>query len=172
VRIRTWLDAKAGYPEWRLPAERHRVAETSTGRRAVRRALQQLEVEGRVWRRQGKGTFAGQRSDVGPQLVASLADRTSPPEVMEARRKIEPGLARHAAAKIFPEGVETLKRLLRRLSASEEAEAMEQHDGAEAERAMRQHLMTLQSNLRQALLGLLPDGMVQPQQNALSYPNP
>lgn len=225
--IRALLDANADQPEWRLPSERDLVAKTGAGRRAVRIALEVLEVEGRLWRRQGRGTFAGQRSDIRPHLVATIADRTSPLEVMEARLEVEPGLARLAAAKASPEVLTTMRLILRRLSASEDHDAVErwdgafhrliaetagnrllmtifdiidrirsspswqrpralarnkdrlkttqtqhaaiveairQHDGAEAERAMRRHLLTLQSNLQQALLGLsaAPDAATRP----------
>lgn len=215
--IRALLESNADQPEWRLPPERNLVARTGTGRRAVRAALEVLEAEGRLWRRQGKGTFAGQRPDIRPHLVASIADRTGPLEVMEARLEIEPGLARLAAAKVSPEALTAMRLILRRLAASEDNDAVErwdgafhrliaetagnrllltifdiidrirsspswrrpralarntdrlkatqtqhaaildaigQHDGAEAERAMRRHLLTLQSYLQQAMLGL------------------
>jgi DNA-binding FadR family transcriptional regulator len=216
-RIRALLDGAAEQTEWRLPAERALAAETGTGRRAVRCALDVLEAEGRLWRHQGKGTFAGRRSDSSLHEANSLAERTSPLEAMEARLEIEPGLARLAATKGPAAAVESMRRFLRTLSASEDAESMErwdgalhrviaesagnrllialfdvlnrirltpswrrpralarnadrlrttqaQHaaiveaiaarDGAAAERAMRIHLLTLQSNLQQTLLGL------------------
>jgi DNA-binding FadR family transcriptional regulator len=129
-RIRALLDAHANRPEWRLPTERELATEIGTGRRAVRSALEVLEAEGRLWRQQGKGTFAGQRPDIQPQLVASLAKRTSPLEMMEARLEIEPGLARLAAAKVTGEVVANLQRILQRLNATTDAEAMERWDGA------------------------------------------
>ena len=214
--IRAMLDVNAEQPEWRLPSERDLAQKIGAGRRAVRAALEVLEAEGRLWRHQGRGTFAGQRPDIRPHLVATIADRTSPLEVMEARLEIEPGLARLAAAKASAEVLSTMRLILRRLGASEEhnsverwdsafhrliaetagnrllltifdiidhirsspswqrpralarnsdrlkttqmqhvaiVEAIGQHDGAAAERAMRHHLLTLQSNLQQALLG-------------------
>lgn len=216
THIRALLDANAEQPEWRLPSERDLVEKIGAGRRAVRAALEVLEAEGRLWRHQGRGTFAGQRPDIRPHLVATIAERTSPLEVMEARLEIEPGLARLAAAKASPEVLSTMRLILRRLGASEDHDSVErwdgafhrliaetagnrllltifdiidhirsspswqrpralarntdrlkttqmqhaaivdaigQHDGAEAERAMRHHLFTLQSNLQQALLG-------------------
>ena len=215
-RIRALLEANASRPEWRLPPERDLAGEIGTGRRAVRAALEVLEAEGKLWRRQGKGTFAGPRPDIQPHLVLSLAARTSPLEVMEARLEIEPGLARLAAAKATAEVVADLQRILQRLAAGGDAESVERwdgafhrtiaetagnrllltifgvidrirklpswqkpraeartgarlqrvhrqhaailaaiagHDGAAAEQAMRCHLLTLQANLQQALLG-------------------
>ena len=130
AHIRALLDAGDEQAEWRLPSERDLVASAGTGRRAVRAALDQLEAEGRLWRHQGKGTFAGQRSDVRPHLVASMAERTGPLEVMEARLEIEPGLARLAASRATPDVVRTMHRILGRLAASDDNATVERWDGA------------------------------------------
>lgn len=216
TRIRAMVDAHDSGPQWRLPPERELAGELGTGRRAVRCALEVLEAEGRIWRQQGKGTFAGQRPTVQPRLIASIAERTSPLEVMEARLEIEPGLARLAASRASAQVVANLHRVLQRIAASTDPDGLERwdgafhraiaetagnrllllifgvidqirqlpswqkpraqarsverlrlvhvqhaaivdaisrHDGAEAEAAMRRHLLTLQANLRQALLG-------------------
>jgi DNA-binding FadR family transcriptional regulator len=129
-RIRGLLQANAERNEWRLPSERELAAEYDVGRRAIRSALGVLEAEQRLWRHQGKGTFIGQRAAVSDHLVASIADKTGPLEVMEARLEIEPGLARLAAAKASPEIVAKLGVVLRRLAASEGADAIERNDGA------------------------------------------
>jgi len=128
--IRALLEANADQPEWRLPPERDLVSATGTGRRAVRAALEVLEAEGRLWRHQGKGTFAGQRPDIRPHLVATIAGRTSPLDVMEARIEIEPGLARLAAARASAEVLAAMRLILRRLSASEDHDAFERWDSA------------------------------------------
>ena len=130
AQIRPLLDANVDGAERRLPSERELAVGFDLGRRAVRAALDVLEAEQRVWRRQGKGTFVGKRPPVSDRLVASMADRTSPLEVMEARLEIEPGLARLAAAKASPEMVAKLGHILRRLMSSDGAEAMERMDGA------------------------------------------
>ncbi len=215
-RIRALVEADGRRTEWRLPPERDLAVTIGTGRRAVRSALEVLEAEGRVWRHQGRGTFAGQRPDIQPHLVASMAERTSPLEVMEARLEIEPGLARLAASRATPEVVANLQRVLQRLAAGTDTatverwdgtfhrtiaetagnrllltifgvidrirqlpswqkpraeartaerlrlvhvqhaaivDAIRRHDGAAAEQAMRRHLVSLQANLQQALLG-------------------
>ena len=129
-RIRGLLDDHATRPEWRLPTERELAADIGTGRRAVRSALERLEAEGKVWRQQGKGTFAGKRPDIQPQLVASIAKQTSPLDVMEARLEIEPALARLAAGKSTADVVASLQRADQRLGAATDGEAMERWDGA------------------------------------------
>ncbi len=67
-------------------------------RRAIRRALEVLEAEGRIWRRQGSGTYAGQRPDeAGTSMSARLIAETNLFEIMEVRLRIEPQLAQLAA---------------------------------------------------------------------------
>ena len=66
------------------------------GRREVRRALDVLEEEGRIWRKQGKGTFIGPAAPVEPLALQGLVQQTNLLEVMEARLQLEPGLARLA----------------------------------------------------------------------------
>ena len=130
-RIRALLDSRTDVTDWRLPTERDLGLQTGAGRRAVRRALDVLEAEGRIWRHQGKGTFAGQRAPVRPQFLSALAaGRTGPLEVMEARLEIEPGLARLAAAKASADTVAGLHHILRRLAASTDDGSLERWDGA------------------------------------------
>lgn len=63
----------------------------------MRRALDVLEEEGRIWRKQGKGTFIGPAAPVEPLALQGLVQQTNLLEVMEARLQLEPGLARLAA---------------------------------------------------------------------------
>jgi DNA-binding FadR family transcriptional regulator len=114
----------------RLPAERDLAAELELGRRAVRRALEALEVEGLVWRRQGKGTFAGQPPDPAGLLAARQAGEADPMAVMEARLCLEPGLAALAARRAGPEDVARLRGLARRTSLAADAPQAELWDGA------------------------------------------
>ena len=129
-RLRALLDEEGDRAEWQLPTERDLAARIGVGRRAVRRALEVLEAEGRIWRHQGKGTFAGQRPPVQPHLIASLADRTSPLEVMEARLQIEPALARLAALKASPDSIAALRRIERKTAASMDSDGHELWDSA------------------------------------------
>jgi GntR family transcriptional repressor for pyruvate dehydrogenase complex len=56
VRLRGAVDAEEVVAGGRLLPERELAERLSVGRRAIRRALSQLEGEGIIWRRQGKGT--------------------------------------------------------------------------------------------------------------------
>lgn len=76
-----------------LPTERELAETLSVGRREIRRALDVLEEEGRIWRKQGKGTFIGPAAPVEPLALQGLVQQTNLLEVMEARLQLEPGLA-------------------------------------------------------------------------------
>ncbi|MCL5778394.1 FadR family transcriptional regulator [Limibaculum sp. FT325] len=128
ARIRQMVDGgiSAGA---RLPTERALAAEIGVGRAAVRRALEALEAEGLIWRRQGKGTFVVQPPRA-PGLAGSLAAATNPAEVAEARITLEPQLARLSALNATPEDVARMRQLAERIAASTDADARELWDGA------------------------------------------
>ncbi|MDS9469471.1 FCD domain-containing protein [Paracoccus sp. MBLB3053] len=111
----------------RLPTER-RLAETlGVGRRAVRRALEVLEAEGLIWRRQGSGTFVGP----SPALAGgeALAATTDFLEIMEVRLRIEPQLAALAAMRATAEQITRMRELADRIVQCEDADARELWDG-------------------------------------------
>ena len=84
---------QGGLPaDGRLPTERELSESMRVGRRAVRFALESLLAEGLIWRKQGKGTFAGQAPDKTQLLAAEIVGETNFVEVMEARLCIEPVL--------------------------------------------------------------------------------
>ncbi|WP_299678839.1 FadR/GntR family transcriptional regulator [uncultured Roseobacter sp.] len=114
----------------RLPTERELAAELGCGRRTVRRALDTLETEGLIWRKQGSGTFAGQPPDPAGALAAEIAPDADPLVVMEARLCIEPALADLCAKRATGEDVEKLRKLARRASQPLDADTAELWDGA------------------------------------------
>lgn len=77
----------------RLPTERELAAELGSARRSVRCALDSLESEGLIWRKQRKGTFAGQPPDPTEELAAKIVSEVDSLAAMEARLCIEPALA-------------------------------------------------------------------------------
>jgi len=114
----------------KLPTERALAEELGVGRRAVRRALEVLETEGLIWRRQGSGTYAGQpRHDLDRHFGAIL-DKTDFMEVMEVRLRIEPQLAQLAALRAKPADVQRMNDLVARIGGSSDADAHELWDGA------------------------------------------
>jgi len=125
-RLRAMLPEHAARGDGRLPTERALAESFGISRRAVRRALEVLEAEGLVWRRQGAGTFVGQRpaDEVLPHASADFS------EVMEARLRIEPQLAQLAALRARPEAIARMQDILARLDAAADADARELWDSA------------------------------------------
>jgi DNA-binding FadR family transcriptional regulator len=117
-------------PDGRLPTERELCEQLLVGRRAVRRALELLEAEGLVWRRQGKGTFAGQQPDPTGVLAAAIVGETTLMEVMEARLSIEPALAALCAQRVRDIDVERMRDLAARVLEAQDPDATELWDGA------------------------------------------
>ncbi|KND19390.1 GntR family transcriptional regulator [Pannonibacter phragmitetus] len=114
----------------KLPTERALSAKLGLGRRAIRRALEVLEAEGEIWRRQGAGTFAGQRPGGLAQGVDAIVAGTDFMEIMEVRLRIEPQLAQLAALRAKPAELARMRDLARRIKESDDADARELWDGA------------------------------------------
>jgi len=125
-RLRAMLPGIEADGEGRLPTERQLAETFGISRRAVRRALEVLEGEGRVWRRQGSGTYAGTRPE--PELEGGM--RADFAEVMEARLRIEPQLAQLAALRARPEAITRMRDIIQRLDAASDADGRELWDSA------------------------------------------
>ena len=118
-------------PGARLPTERELAARFATTRSAVRRALLVLEIEGRIVRHVGRGTFVatgatadrdGARPMVGPDA--------SPAEVMDARLALEPHLADLVVANATASDIRAIEACLAEGRAARSVEAFERADGA------------------------------------------
>ncbi|WP_230529822.1 FadR/GntR family transcriptional regulator [Microvirga roseola] len=129
-RLRTLLEEGAFDGEQRLPPERVLAADLGIGRRGLRRALEVLEAEGRIWRHQGKGTFLGPRPVEAPTNLEELSKRTHPLEVMDVRLEIEPALARLAALRASNGDIERLLRLADKTASTSDADGRELWDSA------------------------------------------
>ncbi len=130
VRLRALLDEGSFDGGQRLPPERVLAAQIGIGRRALRRALEVLEAEGRIWRHQGKGTFLGPRPAHAKIGLEELSKRTHPLEVMDARLEIEPALARLAAMRATNGDLERLLHLAEKTASSSDADSRELWDSA------------------------------------------
>lgn len=128
--LRRMIDTGRLPADGRLPTERELAAEFGVGRRAVRRAIERLQAEGLVWRRQGKGTFLGQPPDPAAMMAAHAAPEADPLSVMEARLVVEPGLAALCAARADAEDVARLRDLAARTNQAAGASQAELWDGA------------------------------------------
>ena len=131
--LRALVSELCGTPDLALPPERDLSARFGVSRRAIRQALADLAAEGRVWRRQGKGTFPGPAPAVVVPTLPRMAARTNFAEVMEVRVSLEPELAALAAARAAPEQLALIRRLAARTAAQmadTPAAALEDWDGA------------------------------------------
>lgn len=115
----------------RLPPERALAAELGVGRRSLRRALDVLEEEGRISRRQGRGTFVTADGEVAlPAALTGILEHTNPLEVIEVRLATEPMLARLAALRASRCDIDKLRALAAATGAATDADAYERADAA------------------------------------------
>lgn len=118
-----------------MPPERTLADQLQVSRGDLRKALQVLELEGRVTRHVGRGTFMARqpslpRGLVDQRLLTALADRTGPHEAMIARMALEPEIARLAALHATPRQLAELKRLSAEMRRAANWEAYEDLDAA------------------------------------------
>jgi len=92
-RIRSSIYPNGG----RLPPERDLAVEFSASRSSVRRALEEIEEQGLLWRHVGKGTFVGRAPDLYEDRDRGPAISATPREIFDARLGIEPLVAGTAA---------------------------------------------------------------------------
>ncbi len=130
-RLRAILAAPGAVPGERLPTERALAAQLGIGRNAIRRALEVLEAEGMIWRKQGAGTFTGPPQDAQPQtwetISASPAGLLS---LIEARLALEPQLARLAAKRAAPEIFPRIATCIARIECAEDVDSADLWDSA------------------------------------------
>lgn len=117
-------------PDGRLPTERELNETTGVPRRQIRRVLAAMEAEGLIWRRQGKGTFAGQPVEPVSALAAEIKGTSDPIEVMEARLCIEPEIAALCATRATPDDVARMWTLARHVYEVEDDQMTELWDSA------------------------------------------
>lgn len=129
-RLRDLIGAHEHAGDNQLPTERELAEQLGVGRSAVRRALEVLEAEGRIWRRQGSGTFVSRSDGDAAPSIETLTDKTNFFEVMEARLRVEPGLAQLAALRASAAEVERMRKLAAKAAASTDGDALELWDSA------------------------------------------
>jgi DNA-binding FadR family transcriptional regulator len=121
---RAILDGTYAYRE-RLPAERDLAARFGASRSTVREALRQLEEVGLVSRRVGSGTFVSFR---GRPVDSSIAELTSPLELIEVRLAIEPQMASLAVIHASARDLERLTEALAQVEACRDRDAFTRAD--------------------------------------------
>ena len=75
-QLRGLINQHESTPGTPLPTERELSETLGVGRREVRRARDVREEEGRIWRKQGKGTFIGPAAPVEPLALQGLVQQS------------------------------------------------------------------------------------------------
>ncbi|MEL7544045.1 MAG: FadR/GntR family transcriptional regulator [Pseudomonadota bacterium] len=96
ARIRHAIETGVFSDGDKLPPERDLATSFGSARSTIRKALDQLEIDGLVRRRVGSGTFVTYRDEVHG-VAGEISDLISPLQLIEARTAIEPHLARLAS---------------------------------------------------------------------------
>ena len=99
----------------RLPAERDLARHFGASRSTVREALRQLQTKGLLTRRIGSGTFVDHRPVPDGN---SIAQATSPIELIEVRMAIEPHIVRSAAVNASAQDLDRVGEALQRVAAA------------------------------------------------------
>ena len=120
--LRSFIVAGNFNPGDRLPPERELIVSLGMTRTKLRRALESLEREGRIWRHVGKGTFLTAES---AGRLAELSDQVTPVQMMRARLALEPALAREAALNASGDAVTAVRRCRDK---TEEASSWEEYE--------------------------------------------
>ena len=105
------------YPtDSRLPSERALAVELGVSRNTLREALDVLEQQKMVRRRQGSGSFVIYQSDSPEAPVpGSVGERTSPLDHLIVRSIIEPEMVRLAVMNMTPKELDMLARTVARI---------------------------------------------------------
>lgn len=128
TQLRAWLAQREQSADSKLPPERELCEILGVSRGELRKALAVLERDGELWRHVGKGTFVGIRPVEELSSVGSIAARSNPREVMQARLLVEPMLAAEAALHATAAHLEEIRRCIR---ASKDAKSWRQYENCD-----------------------------------------
>jgi DNA-binding FadR family transcriptional regulator len=115
-------------PDRRLPPERQLAERFGVTRARLRNALDALEHQGVLYRRQGRGTFAAPPTQDNSSALGRLARELTPHDIMEVRMEIEPALAAHAAARARADDIARLEQFMKATLDQSERDAYEAAD--------------------------------------------
>ncbi len=128
IRLRDLID-NAGYRlNDRIPPERELCERLGTTRNQLRKALADLEAQGRIWRHVGRGTFVGARPVLNLRDVTYLRDQIQPEQVVVVRMNVEPKLSRLAALNARKSDFEQMKLCAKRCQDAEDWRTYEAWD--------------------------------------------
>lgn len=129
-QILTYISGKSLKEGDRLPPERELAEELGISRRALRQALADLELTGRIWRGRRNGTFLGRRPPTVALGVERRLGRASPKDILEARLALEPTIAAIAAVTASEGDLATIENCMYRTAEVAGDDAWVQWDGA------------------------------------------
>lgn len=115
----------------RLPSERVLTSQLGITRNNLRKALDDLEREGRIWRHVGKGTFITANETDLDQLMDSpvaLGKQLTPVKMMRARLAIEPAIAKEAAINASGEALSRMNLAMERAHSAPDWKLYEDQD--------------------------------------------
>ncbi|MCA1334893.1 FadR/GntR family transcriptional regulator [Pseudooceanicola marinus] len=112
ARARLWhvLEERAPASGDRLPPERVLKDLVGCSRETLRAAFATLEAQGEIWRHVGQGTFRGRAPLGQPVKDTLLLEATTPADLMDARRLLEPQVAAAAAGRRVPGDIALLRQ--------------------------------------------------------------
>lgn len=126
--LRQMIDSAGYRHNDRVPPERELCKLLGTTRSKLRRAMAELEAQGRIWRHVGRGTFVGARPVLNLRDVSYLQDQIKPAQVVAVRFSIEPELSRLAARHANGSDREQIKICAGRCRSAEDWRAYEAWD--------------------------------------------
>jgi DNA-binding FadR family transcriptional regulator len=129
AELRRMIDEDEFAPSGRMPSERALAVRLGVSRTVLRNALAELEVEGKIWRQQGRGTYVGEPQAPPPGRLPKIAKMTNPAEVMEVRRIIEPRIAMLAALRASSVEIAEMERCVAKGNEAVDTESFERWDG-------------------------------------------
>lgn len=111
ARARLWqvLEERAPASGDRLPPERVLKDLVGCSREMLRGALAALDARKEIWRHVGQGTFRGRVLLGRPMKDTLLLEATTPADLMDARRLLEPQVATDAAMRRAPEDIDLVR---------------------------------------------------------------
>lgn len=127
-QLRELIDSAGYRHNDRVPPERQLCGMLGTTRNRLRRALAELEAQGRIWRHVGRGTFVGSRPVLNLEDLTYLRDQIKPAQVVAVRFSIEPELSRLAACHANRSDREQMKLCAERCRTAEDWRTYEAWD--------------------------------------------
>ncbi|MEX6508650.1 FadR/GntR family transcriptional regulator [Jiella sp. M17.18] len=114
----------------RLPPERELAARLGISRRALRQQLLALELDGRIWRGVGQGTFLGLKPIGSETGLVADPSQFSPHVILDARLRFEPVIAATAAVRATPYDLSVIENCVRKNAEATDDDSWSRWDSA------------------------------------------